>query len=573
MAKHQADCSNSGEDFGELSFSALELQALNYLDESIRFHDTQTEDNCFNNRFGSESRLMDQRNLSNQVFRTPRESQAKTMNAGYILVDGCEMKYVSSDKSEDVLTSHDSAFTINGSFEEKTWESSSKPSSAHASQITLITDGVITRALPKDSICRLSLTPYKRLPSCVHFTTLQKLYFIAVGAAPMLTFNASLISVAFFLPILGNHVLSKIGICHHIPFLAAMLLILCGKKHWVPFLPTVPICLVLMIVCGAVIPGLVLAGFTTSIFTIYGVVTLNGWCAGLSLSLLGRVIVLFPGGEVSSLIRYGESLGIIFPVVLQIVLILSTGLNSTNSPLTKNNELCLLALFGAVSMAILLGLIALITLSRSGIYELFAGRDCAAHSSKNITLGSVPQTTKRRYHAVKWCLFAAFTVSLESYYVLSLSPFTHEATIESSGSSIAPFWKNYLVTVLVGVFRLGNVLGGLLFRLRCFDTRLNSSVATFCYLSAAILCVGFVIAVALFIRAPFLLFHNFFTIAIYFTLALSNSFLYVAMASSCQSFIMGQRKDTCPIVSQLVWLAEVLGATVGIALSFIPLTI
>ena len=77
MAKHQADCSNSGEDFGELSFSALELQALNYLDESIRFHDTQTEDNCFNNRFGSESRLMDQRNLSNQVFRIPRESQAQ----------------------------------------------------------------------------------------------------------------------------------------------------------------------------------------------------------------------------------------------------------------------------------------------------------------------------------------------------------------------------------------------------------------------------------------------------------------------------------------------------------------
>lgn len=95
--------------------------------------------------------------------------------------------------------------------------------------------------------------------------------------------------------------------CHHIPFLAAMLLIFCGKKHWVPFFPTIPVCLVLMTVCVAVIPCFVAAGFTLSVFTIYGVITLNGFCAGLSQSLVSRIVVLFPGGKSSLLIRHGES--------------------------------------------------------------------------------------------------------------------------------------------------------------------------------------------------------------------------------------------------------------------------
>lgn len=59
MVKYQVDCLNFGEDFGELLFFVLELQVLNYLDESIRFYDIQIYDNCFNNRFGSEFRFMD----------------------------------------------------------------------------------------------------------------------------------------------------------------------------------------------------------------------------------------------------------------------------------------------------------------------------------------------------------------------------------------------------------------------------------------------------------------------------------------------------------------------------------
>ena len=263
-------------------------------------------------------------------------------------------------------------------------------------------------------------------------------------------------------------------------------------------------------------------------------------------------------------------MGTLFPVVLQTVLTLSTGLNSGGS---QHSKLCLYVLFGAVFLGIVLGLISLIKLSRSGIYELFAGKDCAAHSPKNITLGSVPETAKRRYHAIKWCLFAEFILSLVSYFVLSIAAFIHEATFQSSRSSSATFWKVYLVTIFVGVFRLGDFFGGLLSRVCCSEQRLNINVATFCYLSASVLRLGFVFVTVLFTRTPFLVYHNLFTIGIYFMLALTNGSLSVAMASSCQSFIMGRRKDSCPIVSQFLWLSQVLGSTVGIALSFIQITI
>ena len=96
------------------------------------------------------------------------------------------------------------------------------------------------------------------------------------------------------------------GICYHVPFLVSLLLIFCGKKHWVPFLPTVPICFVLMAVSVAVLPSFVAAGLTLSIFPIYGVIIVNGLCAGLSQSLVSRMVVLFPGGKSSLLIRCGE---------------------------------------------------------------------------------------------------------------------------------------------------------------------------------------------------------------------------------------------------------------------------
>ena len=260
--------------------------------------------------------------------------------------------------------------------------------------------------------------------------------------------------------------------------------------------------------------------------------------------------------------------------MVQIILILSMGLHSTESQLTEYNTLCLYILFGVVFLGIVIGLVSLIKLSKSGIYALFAGRDCIAHSPKNITLGSVPETAKRRYLTIKWYLVVEFSLSLVSYFVLSLAPFIHEATLESSHSSTVPFWKVYLATVLIGLFRVGDIFGRTLPSLCCSGRQtVNDDVAMFAYLSASILRLGFVLTAVLFTRTPFLVYHNVFMMGFYFVLAFTNGFLSVAMTSRCQSLIRVQRNDTCPIVSQYIWLSGLFGATVGIALSFVQLTI
>ena len=189
MANHKTDLSNPRKDFEELSFASLEIEALNYLDESIRCHETTIG----GGEFASEDRIWEKGKLAKQILDSPRELHFPKLNSGYIVFDGCEMKYVSCDKSEKLLAS------------------STEFSSALSSQLTSTSDDSLFRQPSKDSICRLSMAPYKRLPSYVYFTALQKCSLIAVGAAPVLTLNAFFISVAFFLPILGNQVLSEIG--------------------------------------------------------------------------------------------------------------------------------------------------------------------------------------------------------------------------------------------------------------------------------------------------------------------------------------------------------------------------
>lgn len=266
-------------------------------------------------------------------------------------------------------------------------------------------------------------------------------------------------------------------------------------------------------------------------------------------------------------------IGSLFPIVVQIILILSMGLRSTESQLTEYNTRYLYVLFGVVFLGIIIGLVSLIKLSKSGIYALFAGRDCIAHSPKNITLGSVPETAKRRYHTVKWYLVVEFLLSLVSYFVLSLAPFIHEATLQTSNSSTVPFWKVYLATVLIGLFRVGDIFGRIISNLCCGGQRtMNKDVAMFVYLSASILRLAFIPAVVFYTRSPFLVYHNVFMIGFYFMLAFTNGFLSVATTSRCQSLIRVQRNDTCPIVSQFIWFSGLFGATIGIALSFVQLT-
>ena len=260
--------------------------------------------------------------------------------------------------------------------------------------------------------------------------------------------------------------------------------------------------------------------------------------------------------------------------MVQLILCLYLGINFTEPKLTDSTTLCLYALFGVVFLGIITGLVSFLKLRKSGIYELFAARDCIAHSPKNITLGSVPETAKRRYHTVKWYLLVEFTLSFTSYFVLSLAPSIHEATFESTQSNTEPFWRVYLATVLIAFFRAGHFFGEVLSRL-CYNVqlKLDNDVKMLLYLSASILRLGFIICAVIFTRSPFLVYNNLFMIGFFFMLAFTNSFLSVTMASSCQSLIRVQRNDTCPIVSQLLWIAEVLGANVGIALSFVQLTI
>lgn len=573
--------SSPNEPYKNLSFttlSSLEFEALNSLDESIRYHETNVVDE--NVQSCKELKRNDEKLGNNDVMLQEPSNQATAirlpgkLNAGFILFDGAEIKYISNDSTDtETLSKPPEQLNTDGSFRSKSPECSSNISDEPA-YLNLSSADLVIRESFKGTNSRISLTPYKRLPTYVHFSTPQKFYFLSIGAATVLAVNAFYMNIAFLLPLLGKQVLSEIGICHHVLFLASILFTLCGKKHWVPFLPTVPICLVLMAVSVAVLPSLEAVGISLSIFAIYGVITVNGLCAGLSQSLVNRMIVLFPGGKSSLLVLHGEGIGSLLPAVVQIIFCLSLGLNSTEPQLSDSTRLCLYASFSVVFLGIITGLVSFMKLRKSGIYQLFAARDCIAHSPKNITLGSVPETARRRYHTIKWYLFVEFTLSFTSYFVLSLTPSIHEATFENPRSNAEPFWKVYLATVLIAFFRVGHYLGEILSRHCCNgQPKLNNDVAMFLYSSASILRLGFIVCAVIFIRSPFLVYNNLFIISFFFMLAFTNSFVSVAMASSCQSLIRVQRNDTCPIVSQLLRLAEVLGATFGIVLSFVQLTI
>lgn len=198
------------EEFKKLSFTSLtdlELDALNSLDETIRCHETTDfEDVQFDKRLQNKVEKLERRNTvtfqksSKQVSDSTKASHPRKLNTGYILFDGAEIKYISTDESEPA----------EGSFRSGTSESSTHVSEL-PSHLNLSSDDLIMRDSFKDTISRISLTPHKRLPAYVHFSTMQKLYLFLVGAVPVLAVNAFYISIAFFLPVLGKQSLSEIG--------------------------------------------------------------------------------------------------------------------------------------------------------------------------------------------------------------------------------------------------------------------------------------------------------------------------------------------------------------------------
>ena len=215
------ELSSYDEEFKKLSFTSLtdlELDALNSLDESIRCHETtDIEDVQFNKRSQNKVEQLERRNtvtfqkLSKQATDSTKASHPRKLNAGYILFDGAEIKYISTDESEpELLPKPSEQACVEESFRSGTSESSTHISEL-PSHLNLSSDDLIMRDSFKDTISRISLTPHKRLPTYVHFSTMQKLYLFLVGAVPVLAVNAFYMSIAFFLPILGKQSLSVIG--------------------------------------------------------------------------------------------------------------------------------------------------------------------------------------------------------------------------------------------------------------------------------------------------------------------------------------------------------------------------
>lgn len=213
--------SSYGEEFKSLSFTSLtdlELDALNSLDESIRCHETtDNEDIQLNKRLQENVEQLERRNTvtfqksSKQATDSTKASHPRKLNSGYILFDGAEIKYISTDESEpELLPKPSEQVCVEGSFRSGTSESSTHISEL-PSHLNLSSDDLLMRDSFKDTISRISLTPHKRLPTYVHFSTMQKLYLFSIGVVPVLAVNAFYISIAFFLPVLGKQVLSEIG--------------------------------------------------------------------------------------------------------------------------------------------------------------------------------------------------------------------------------------------------------------------------------------------------------------------------------------------------------------------------
>ena len=216
--RHGTEISSPNEPFKNLSFttlSSLEFEALNSLDESIRYHETNAVDE--NIQSSKELGRHDKKLENNDVMLLEPPNQATAtrqpgkLNAGFILFDGAEMKYISNDgKDAETLSKPPEQPNTDGSFRSKSSECSTNISDQPA-YLNLSSDDLVVRESFNDKNSRISLTPYKRLPTYVHFSTPQKFYLLSIGAATVLAANAFYMSIAFFLPFLGKQGLSEIG--------------------------------------------------------------------------------------------------------------------------------------------------------------------------------------------------------------------------------------------------------------------------------------------------------------------------------------------------------------------------
>lgn len=282
-----------------------------------------------------------------------------------------------------------------------------------------------------------------------------------------------------------------------------------------------------------------------------------------------------------SLAGFGSFLPALVQLILVLCLPIEKQTETRNNTTTEadyeadallSNSIYILSIVAFVG--ILTGLFAVIRLHRSGIYKLFANKDSLKVNPRNIGIYKDSEKIKTSLRRVRVYLLAEILVSAVSMYVLSLASYAHETTTrkDTSVPNSSEFWKFHLATIFLVVFKLGDCLGRVLGTFsKCCPT-VSSSLKKNLFFFLAFLRLGFVVIAVMFVRDPFLLYYNLFTIIMYFILALTNGILSSAMMFQSLEFCGVSGNSTGAFVLQTAWFCIDLGNAVGAALTYIPLT-
>lgn len=230
--------------------------------------------------------------------------------------------------------------------------------------------------------------------------------------------------------------------------------------------------------------------------------------------------------------------------------------------------------FGVAFVGLFLGVMAVLLLSRRGIYKLFVDKENAKHNTRCMTLSSSRGLRGDRCGKIAVLLLAKFIVAAVTWYCVSMSPLVHSKTMAHTSSNKMAFWEHHLTTVIIGLYSIecffGMVIGTYS---RCCCKALPKWVQSTLHFFLSILRIGFVVAIVLYIREPFLVYNNIFVLLLYLVLAMTHGGLLVGISNQSQLVSGAQNKDLCPIISQATWFSIQLGCVAGAALSFVPLTV
>lgn len=265
-----------------------------------------------------------------------------------------------------------------------------------------------------------------------------------------------------------------------------------------------------------------------------------------------------------------EGFGCLLPAIIQMTAILIENKEDELLPILESNAFNLYLVFPGAFLGIFIGFISVIKLSRSGIYLLFADIENSFDNPRWVTISSTVSTVlKQRCKRLAVLLLAEFLVAVVTWYCLSVAQIVHLETLKHNSSNKSPFWTVHQTTVLLGIFQFGDIIGSLLGSISRWCCKpLAKKFLSGLHLFLSLLRIGCVVAIVYFIRSPYLVHNNIFMMALYFILAVTNGSLMVGMATQRPLLCELQKKDLCPVISQISWLAIQLGCLVGVGFSF-----